>query len=105
MSSLSLRHTTSVHISLDQYAYAPDTIEFDLLILVVPPVTHLGHISAASIVFFIAFCEHCILIQARGKFSAFVRLNPRIVVESPLNISAVLISMEPDICILLVFTL
>lgn len=87
-----------MHISLDQNADTSDAIEFDLLIFVISPITHLSHISAASIVLFVAFCKYCVLAQAGSKSSAFVRLDPGIVVEAPFNVSTVLVSVEPDIC-------
>lgn len=102
MSSRSFRLTTSVYISLDQNADTSNAIQLNLLVLVVSPVTQFGHVFAASIVFFVAFCKDCILVEAIGKSSAFVRLDPRIVVESPFDVSAVLVSVEPDIYFLLV---
>lgn len=87
-----------MYISLDQDTDTSNAIEFDLLVFVISPVTHLRHIRAASVVFFVAFCEDCILCQASGESSAFVRLNPGIVIKAPFDVSAVLVSVEPDVC-------
>lgn len=134
------KHTGPVDVGLDENVYATDAVELQLLVLVVPPVAHLGHVRPASVILVVAwhrehqyhsaelpgrvrrtFGEHDVLVQAVGQFAALVRLDPRVIVNcrthtvsaptlravvtpfrqlltSSLDVDAVLVPVEPDVC-------
>lgn len=50
-----MSRTRTVDIGLDENVYAANAVERDLNILILTPVTHLGHICAAGVVFFISW--------------------------------------------------
>jgi hypothetical protein len=43
-----------MHIGFDEDVHASDAVEWNLLILVLPPVAHTGHVDAVGLVFFVA---------------------------------------------------
>ena len=46
--------TGTMHVGLDHYADAADSVELNLLVLVPAPVAHLGHVVAPRLVLLVA---------------------------------------------------
>lgn len=90
--------TRSVHIGLDKNIDATDAVQFYFFILVVSPIAHTGHVGTSSIVLLVTLGEHNIFIKAVRQTSTLVRLDPRIVVKAAFDITAFLVTMEPNIC-------
>lgn len=106
-----------MNIGFDEDVDTSDTIERNLNVFVVAPVAHLGHICAAGLVLLVAcigcvssvaggclvgegwhtFSEDDILVQTSGKLEGLIALLPAVVVESPLNVDSVFVTMEPDV--------
>jgi hypothetical protein len=91
-------HTRSVDISFDKDIDATNAVQFNLLVFVISPIAHPGHVCSTGIVFLVAFGKDCVFIKTVRQFSAFVRFDPGIVVESAFDISVILVSVEPDVC-------
>lgn len=52
-----------MNISLDDNVHATNPIKLDLLVLVLPPVTHADQVSPASVVLLITFCQNSVRVQ------------------------------------------
>ena len=89
--------TSSMHISLDQYANTANSVKLDLFIFIISPVAHLSHVCATGVVLFVPFRQDCVFVKTVGKPPAFVGLDPGVVVESSFDIPSILVSMKPNI--------
>lgn len=49
-------------ICFDEDVDPADAVELDLLVLVVSPITHTGHVFSAGIVFFVAFSQYHVFV-------------------------------------------
>lgn len=61
-----------MHISLDKDVHPANTIQLDLIVLVEPPIAHLGKIFAVRLEFLVAFSNNDILVQACGQFQTLL---------------------------------
>ena len=84
-------------VGLDQDIDTTDAVEFDLLIFIVSPITHAGHVCPAGVIFFVPLGKNDISVQGSGQFAALVGFNPRVVVKATFNVAALVVAMEPDI--------
>lgn len=102
--SLLPQHTRPVNISLHKDVDTTDAIKLNLLVLVISPVAHFGHVLPSSVVLVVSFesrrisyrtlpalrfrtecrltfSEYCILAQASSELQALVGLDPGVVVD------------------------
>lgn len=55
--------TGSMHVGLDENVHSANAVELYLLVLVLTPVTHAGHILPSRIILLVPFCQDNVLIQ------------------------------------------
>jgi len=88
-----------MHVGLDNDVDAADAVQLNLLVLVVPPVAHPGHVGPPGVELLVACVEvslasrgdsRCgertldennILVETRGELAGLVGLDPRVVVD------------------------
>ena len=70
-----------MHIRLDDDVHTANSVQFDLFILVVPPIAHGDKVFATSVEFLVALGDNSVLVQRRTKFQSLFRLLPGIVVD------------------------
>lgn len=68
-------------VGLDHNVHTTYAIKLDFLVLVISPIAKLDKVFSAGVVFFVAFCENDIFVQARGKLQPLFRFDPRVVVD------------------------
>lgn len=68
-------------ISLDNNVHTANTIELNLFILVVSPVTHADEVGPAGVVLLVAFRQNGVRIQSCPQSTALVGLDPGVVVN------------------------
>ena len=90
--------TRSMNITFHENIDTSNSIQLNLLIFIVPPVTHFRHISPPRVILFVTFCKDDVFIEACCQSAPLLRFNPRVIVKTTLDIAAVLVSMEPDVC-------
>jgi len=70
-----------VDIRLDEDVDSTDSVKLNLLILVLPPVSQLDKVGAASVIFLVSFSQNRILVKGFPEFATLVGLDPRVVVN------------------------
>merc|ERR1711964_534805 len=86
-----------MNICFDEDVDTADAVQLDLLVLIIPPITHAGHVFSTRVVLLVAFSQDNVFIERGGQSSAFIGLDPRVVVEATFNIPPVFVSMEPNV--------
>lgn len=71
----------SVDIGLDEDVDTTDTIELNLLVLVLAPVTHADQVGTASVILLVTFGEDSVGVESGTKAAGLVRVDPRVVVD------------------------
>lgn len=75
------RPTGTVNVCFDQNVDTTDAVKLNLLVLVLPPVTHSNEVFPTRIIFLISLSENSVRVQSLSQPAAFVGFDPRIVVN------------------------
>lgn len=73
--------TGPVNVGLDEDVDATNAVKLDLLVLVLPPVTHADQICAAGVVLLVAFGEDGIGVKGGTEAAGLLGVNPRVVID------------------------
>lgn len=114
-------HTRTVNVRLDKNVNTTNSVQLNLFILVLPPITQLNQVSTAGVKLLVALSQDRVFRERLAQFASFVGFNPRVVVDwqrsevsngfenqnqneqketptSTFNVATVLVAMEPDVC-------
>lgn len=86
-----------MNFSFDEDIDPSNPVKLNLLVFVLSPVAHSRHVGSASIVLFITLGQDNVFVESGSQSSAFIRLDPGIVVETTFDVPSILIAMKPDI--------
>ena len=70
-----------MYVRLDNDINATDTIERNLLVVVIPPIAHSRHVCPSGFVLFVAFGEHDVFVEGGGKAQTLFGFLPGVVVD------------------------